>query len=146
MSLTLVQAETLLIARTGKRMAFVGMNSTTVDGTNSDLIEPIVTALFALDITPADISAPSNDDLAKVESIPEFLDRAELRVMQNIVGNMDMVDISEGPRSESLSQFTSALEKAIERKQAKVDAEYGGSLGGLSAGVFSHNFAQKADD
>lgn len=145
MALTRIQAEKTLLARAGKRMAFVEMDSTTIDGTNPDVVDPISTALMAMDITPADISNPVDSDLETV-SIPEFLDRAELRLLENILGNADAVDISEGPRSESFGQFVSALETAIARKQDKIDAEYGGSLGSLSAGKITLNFTKKGND
>lgn len=125
-------------------MAVVGMDIVTADGTNADLVDPIVSALLSMSITPADISDPADSDLASAD-VAEFLDRAELRLLENILGNYDMVNISEGPRSESLSQFADALERLIDRKQKKVEADYG-ALDSLSGGVIVHNFQAKADD
>jgi hypothetical protein len=145
MSLTRSQVETILVKRAGKRMAFVEMDNTTVDGTNEDLADPISTALLAMDITPADISDPADSDLEDVDNPNEFLDRAELRLLENILGNSDAVDITEGPRSERYSQFMTLLETAIARKKKQVEDDYG-ELEGLSTGLVSHNFQTKGDD
>jgi hypothetical protein len=146
MALTRAQVETLVIKRTSKRLIFVGLDGTTVNGSNADLAEPISTALQRMGITPADITNPANSDLTGVENVLELIDLAELRVLENIHGNMDMVDISVGDRSERLSQFTAEVEKAIERKRAQIEREYGIGLGSLSGGVVSLDFQQKHDD
>ena len=145
MSITRTQVETLLIRRAGKRMTFVGMAVST-EGVNDDLIDPISTALQRMGYSPADITDIQDSDLTGVENVLELIDLAELRLLENILGNMDMVDISIGDRSERLSQFTADLAKAIERKQATIEKQYGIGLGSLSAGVISLDFQQKRDD
>ncbi|MDD2921788.1 MAG: hypothetical protein PHQ36_05825 [Anaerolineales bacterium] len=146
MALTRTQIEKLLVKRASKRMAFVGMDGITDDGTNADLNEPISTALQRMGIAPADITEIKDADLTRVENPLELIDLAELRLLENILGNMDMVDITVGDRSERLSQFTADLGKAIERKQMQVEKEYGYGLGALTAGVISLNFQQKHND
>lgn len=145
MALTRIQAETILVKRAGKRMQFVSMDYTTIDGTNEDLADPISFALLAMGITPADISDPADSDLAGIDDLNEFLDRAELRLLENILGNTDAVDITEGPRSERYSQFMDMLEKAVTRKKKQVDDDYG-ELDGLSTGLLTQNFQTKGDD
>lgn len=146
MSITRANAEKILIARAGTRMAFVEMDNATVDGTNENLADPIASALLDMDIEPADVTDPADGDISQIGSIPEFLDRAELRLMENILGNCDAVDISEGPRSESFGQFVSSLQDAIQRKKDAIDSAYGGSLGELTGGRVTLNFATKGDD
>lgn len=145
MALTRIQTDTLLIKRAGKRMQFVSMDYTTLDGTNEDLADPISFALLAMGITPADLTAPVDADLADIDDLNEFLDRAELRLLENILGNSDAVDITEGPRSERYSQFMTMLETAVARKKKQVDDDYG-ELEGLSTGLLTQNFQTKGDD
>ena len=145
MSYTRAQVESMLVSRAGKRMTSVEF-STTVAGSNADLANPIATALVGMGITPANITNPSDTDLLAVDDISELMDRAELRLLQNIMGNLDAVDISVGPRRESYSQFGTALDKAIERLQAQIAALYGVGRGTLTAGNISLNFVSKGDD
>jgi len=147
MAVTRTQVETLLIRRAGKRMAFVEF-SKEISGSNPDLSDPISFALLAMSITPADITTPTDADLATVtnEQIGELLDRAELRLLQNILGNMDAVSLSVDGRSESYGQITVSLEQAITRLQAKVDADYAGAGNTLTGGLIIQNFTSKGDD
>ncbi len=146
MSIPCAQVEVILTARAGKRMTFVGMDGTTVDGTNLDLVDPMVSTLISMGITPASYAGVVDADLATLEDIPQFLDRCELRLLQNILGNMDMVTNRVGPRSENLSDFSDALEKAITRKQEQIRKEYGAGVGTLSAGVINLGFMETDED
>lgn len=147
MTVTRTQVETLLVRRAGKRMAFVEFSKET-DGENPDLSDPISFALLAMSITPADITTPTDADLATVtnEQIGELLDRAELRLLQNILGNMDAVSLSVDGRSESYGQITVSLEQAITRLQTKVDNDYAGAGNTLTGGLIIQNFTSKGDD
>jgi hypothetical protein len=145
MPLTRQQVEKILINRAGRRMTFVGMDGATTDGTNADLSDPIATALFAMGVSIADFSMPADGDLVNVADYAQLLDRAELRLLENVLGNMNMVTITVGSRSESLSQFSQELEALITRKQRTVENNYGG-LGTLSGGSINNNFQQKNDD
>ncbi len=146
MALTRVQVEKVMVRRAGKRLAFVGLDGTTINGSNADLADPISQTLMAMGYPVADITDPEDSDLAGVTDINQFLDRCELRVLETIHGNMDMVDYSTGPRSESLSQFTSDLENAIERQREKLQTEYGVGLGTMTGGHIGLNFVTKGDD
>jgi|DewCreStandDraft_4_1066084.scaffolds.fasta_scaffold78472_2 hypothetical protein len=145
MTVTRVAIETVLVSRTRKRMDFVGM-SVVPDGHNADLNDPISTALQRMGITPADITQIQDSDLATVEDVSQLLDLAELRLLENIYGNSDAVDIDALDRSEKYSQFTTALEKAIARKTEQINTTYGMGLGTLSAGVIDLDFQAKGDD
>jgi len=125
-------------------MAFVEMDNTTLDGTNEYLADPIANALLEMGLSVADITAPATSDLLTVTNDLELLDRAELRLLKNIHGNLDVVDIAVGPRRESLSQFGSSLLDAIGKLEKKVYDQYGGAS--LMAGVITQNFASKGDD
>lgn len=146
MSIPCAQVEVILTARAGKRMTFVGMDGTTVDGSNPDLVDPMVSTLISMGITPASYAGVVDADLATLEDIPQFLDRCELRLLQNILGNMDMVTNRVGPRSENLSDFSDALEKAITRKAEQIRKEYGAGVGTLIAGVINLGFMETDED
>ena len=140
-------AETLLLKRLGPKMTEAGLDGTTIGG-NVDLIEPMIAALFAMGIVPASMVAVTDADLSGVDSdmTMEFLDRAELRLLENVAGSLALVDISIGPRRESLSQLSAQVEKAIERVTAKLARLYGVGVGTLSAGVIGLDFMEKSED
>jgi hypothetical protein len=145
MALTRAALEKTLLSRARRRMEFVGM-SATFNGDNDDLNDPIATALQRMGIAPADITNIQDGDLATVENILQLIDLAELRLLENIQGNMDAVDIKVGERSENFSQFATSLQKAIDSKSQKIEKEYGMGLGTLSAGVIDMDFQEKGDD
>lgn len=142
MPLTRIDAETILIRRCGAKMVAAGMDGVTIVGTNVDVIDPLVSALLAMGYSPASIAAVTNTDLAAVDDINQILDRAELRLLQNIAGNLVMVDITVGPRRESLSQLSEWVEKQITRIEARNAKAYGDSLGTLSGGSISLDFQE----
>lgn len=146
MTITRKQVELTLIRRTKKRMGYVEMDTTTYDGTNRDLSDPIATALQQMGYAVADITNPVDADLASVEDIAQFLDLAELRLLESIRGNFDAVDLRFEDRDEKFSQFATALDKTIEAKQKAFTANYGSLGSTLEAGVVSLNFQQKHDD
>jgi hypothetical protein len=143
MTLTRIQVEKGLVARAETRMTLVGF-AVTVVGSNADLADPIATALLDMGLACVDITSPTDAEISAVENVPELLDRAELRLLQNILGNLDAVDITVGPRSERLGQIQQSLEAAIARKEKSVAERYGTAP--LSTGRFVHNFASKGDD
>lgn len=141
MTITRVQAETELVRRSKKRMQLVGF-AVTIVGSNDDLSGPMAVALRAMDITPASPITVTDSDLSAVDDVDEFLDRAELRLLENILGNYDLADINTGPYSESTSQILSAIEKDVIRLREKVSASHGS----MEAGTIHLNFAETNDD
>jgi hypothetical protein len=139
-----LEAETILIKRAGAKMTAASMDGATI-GANADLVDPIVTALLDMGLAPASIATVTDDDLSAIglDSAAEFLDRAELRLLQNIAGNLTLVDVTVGPRREALSQLRAGVEKAIERLSAKVQAYYTTMM---DAGVIGLDFQSKGDD
>lgn len=125
-------------------MALAGMALTTV-GANADLQSPIASALRKMGL-PA--SNPVTDaDLAVVpdSQVSELYDRAELRLLENILGNIDLTDIRVGERQESFGQLAAQLEKAVEAKSKQIEMDYGAGLSGpsgLSGGTILLNFQE----
>lgn len=144
MTITRTQVERILIKRCGLLMTAAGLDGVTINGTNADLDDPIGVALRASGLSVADISAVSDSDLASVSSdlIDQVLDIAEYRALQNIEGNLDQVDITIGPRSESLNQLATQIKPKIERLQMRISRLYGLGLGALNAGVIALDFAE----
>lgn len=134
-------AEYMLIQRIGQVLAAVGRDGTTVNGTNADLNEPIWYSLQQLGygvvdltlVTDADVSAVASEDFAP------FLDLAELRVLESsLASSVILVDISIGPRRESLSQLSDRLQKTIDARRKEIQSKYGDLFGsGLEGGSFS---------
>jgi predicted AlkP superfamily pyrophosphatase or phosphodiesterase len=144
MTITRANAETELIARAGKRMALVSM-AVTFAGTNADLNSPLAYALRKLGLTASTTVTDANLSSVTDDQIDELYDRAELRLLQNILGNSDFADQRIGPRSESMSNLTAELEKAIERMETHIKAVYGdGST--VEMGNIGLSFQEDEDD
>ena len=126
MTLTRADAEVVLVQRAKGKMALVDMAITTV-GTNADLNDPLSTAFRLLGYTPASPVTISDTDLTNLadSKVTEFLDRAELRLLETIHGNIDLVDITVGPRRESLNQLADQVKDAIDALQKKISTRYG---------------------
>lgn len=148
MTITRTQVERILVRRCGLMMTAAGLDGVTINGTNDDLDDPIGVALRASGLSVADISAVSDADLAAVtdDLIDQVLDIAELRALQNVEGNFDQVDITIGPRSESLNQIAAQLKPKIERLEMRISRLYNIGLGALSAGVIGLDFAEAEAD
>jgi CO dehydrogenase/acetyl-CoA synthase epsilon subunit len=148
MTITRRQAETELVRRAKKKMLLVGMNVTT-DGDNDDLSGVLAFALRAVGIMPVDPITVTDSDLGGItDNMDEFLDRAELRLFENIEGNIDLVDIQVGQQRESLGQLAEQLKNIIKSKREAIASKYKDSegLGTLSAGSILLDFAQKGNE
>lgn len=128
-------------------MIFAGLDGTTFDGSNSDLNDPIGYGIRKVGSTVSDPSNVADSDLAAVADnlFDALLDVSELRLLRNIRGNLDLVDTTAGPLSESLSQVASQVGRDIIELQAFIKDEYG--LGGLTmeADVIRQDFAEHDD-
>lgn len=136
MTITRADVEKVLVARAKKRMDYVGMDVTS-EGANVDLAEPISNALMLMGIAPANIASPADADFSTVsaENLPKLFDLAEVRLLENILGNNDKVTLSAASGTEHFGQFTSDLEKIIARKQAAIQKQYGIGLGETVSGA-----------
>lgn len=133
--------EHVLIGRCGLLLEAVGLDSATANGTNSDLNDAIWFALNRCGYTVMDISSVADSDVSLVddEDTAALLDIAELRVIETARNSaISLVDITIGPRRESLSQLSAQLEKTIASKRAQILLEHGGLFGrGLQVGTFA---------
>ncbi|MBI3161285.1 MAG: hypothetical protein HYZ23_02185 [Chloroflexi bacterium] len=146
MSVTRADVESVLVSRAKKRMEFVGMG-VSVSGSNVDLADPIGMALLALDIVPANFTAPSDSDLATVaaEDVPKLLDIAELRLLENILGNADKVTLQAASGTEHFGQFIESLEKVIAQKHEINQKQHGVGVGKSVTGTRNLNFIAKEE-
>ena len=146
MSYTRADAEAELVHRTSKKMALVGF-ATTVTGTNADLNSPLATSLRKMGL-PVAGSKVADGDLSTLTAAQydEFLDRSELRLLQNIYQNIDFTNIEVGPRREELGQLADQVQSAITDLSARIQAEYGVGASKLGHGSITHDYAAKGDD
>lgn len=130
MSLTREQVERILVKRLGNLLTAADLDGTTADGNNDDLADPLSYALRQCSLTVADVTAPNDDDLSALVAADtdKFLDIAELRTLENVLGNYDGVDIQVGPRRESLGQLRDGLLKRIASKRTDILVNYGVGL------------------
>lgn len=129
-------------------MTACGLDGVTVDGTNASLTDPLGWALRSLGVASATYGTVTSADVAAVaaDEIDKLIDFAELKAIENSLGNFDAVDISVGARSEKYDQIRTGLERTLERKQKAVERKYGAQLGTISGGVIALDFAQKGDE
>lgn len=144
--------EFVLLKRTGKMLTLLELDGTTVGG-NTDLVDPINFSMRQLGYTPTTISSVTTTDVAAVaaDELDEFLDRAELRLLENLRVNCDLVDISVGTRFEYLGQARITIDKAIADQRKKVSEIWGdvvgeNSSGALRPGLIQLSFAEQDND
>ncbi len=94
-------------------------------------------------INPANIASVADSDLVTVTNTAKLCDLAEVRLLENILGNSDKVTLQAASGTEHFSNFNDALEKMIARKQAEVQKKYGVGLGSLQSGKLSLAFQSK---
>lgn len=149
MSITRAKAETILIERVGVLMTAAGFDGNTHDGSNQNLNDPLLYALWKTGNTSVgNIIGVTTDDLGALASADyaKFFDLAELRLLMNVRGNLSDVDITVGPRSERLSQRVRLLDDMIRRKRQSIEQEYGIGASELQIGQINLNFQSKNDD
>lgn len=134
--------EAVIVKRCGKKMSQAGL-SVIVNGSNEDLNDPICSALMDLGCDPYNPGEITDGDIScvPIDQISELYDRTELRTLENIAGNLDLVDMSIGPRNENLSQLYDQVEKAIERLTDRIARKYGDTS--LTGGTISLDFQAK---
>jgi len=146
MTITRTQAAVVLTARCAPMMEMAGMTTVPV-GSNADLNDPLQWSVIELGGTVADIAAVTDADLATVASDDEryILDVAELRLLDNILSNLTLVDLSEGPHAEKFSQLTERLEKRRDRLAEQLEAVIGLGAASLTAGLLVLDFAEHVE-
>ena len=135
MSLTRANVESILVSRCGPLMTAADM-AITVVGSNEDLNDPIGYGIRQAEGAVGDPSSVTDTDVASVSSanLDIFLDWCEYRLLKNILGNLDDVDITAGPRSEKLSQLAEQAKWRVEEMET--------SLKRVVADTFSLNFVE----
>ncbi len=136
--------EQVVIHRCGKLMLAAGLNGT-AGGTNPDLTDPLATALRATGYPLRSPVAVSDADVATLASsdVDQVLDRAEVRVLENTLGNLDLVSTEAGPLKQALSDLGKRLETLIATKQKRLEVRYGADAPTLTAGVVDLDFQQR---
>lgn len=144
MAITRAQVEAILVRRCGKWLADAELDATVINGTNTDLNDPIGYAVRALGLTVSNLLSVSDADLAAVEDgdTDKLLDYAELRTLETVYQSNSLVDISIGPRSERLGQLRDGVAAAIARKREQIRAAYGSDVGALNTGVVVMDFQE----
>lgn len=144
--------EFVLLKRAGKMLTLLELDGTTVGG-NTDLVDPINFAMRQLGYTLTTISSVTAADVVAVDSteLDELLDRAELRLLENLRVNCDLVDISVGTRFEYLGQARITIDKAIADQRRKVSDLWGDIVGdngsaALRPGLIQLSFAEQDND
>ena len=148
MSYTRTQVETILIQRCGPLMETAGMDMYPVSGFYDGLNDPIGFAMRKLSYSVADITSVANSDVSAVttDDLDALLDLAELRLLQNVLGNFDAVDTTVGPRTEKLSQLRDGLEVRIDKLSAAISSDYGIGGTALQAGTIGLDIADHNED
>lgn len=146
MAVTRANAEAVLINRLAVLMNEASLDSTTVDGTNADLNDALCTALRDMGGTVTDITNIADADLAVLAEADynQFLDRAELRTLETVEGNMAFTDITAGPRSEKLSQLVASVATRKNQLLKKIQDTYG--VATLTTSYILHTFAEHETD
>lgn len=145
MTITRANVEAILVQRCGALMSFAGY-AVTVAGSNANLNDPIGYALRQTGYSVASIAAVADADLAVIDDadIDQILDIAEFRTLENVSGNLDDVDITNGPESERFSQVSAALEKRMARLQEKINTAYGSGVTAATSSIL-YDFAEHDD-
>jgi hypothetical protein len=119
----------------------------TYAGSNADLNDPLGWAVFQLEGSVTDITAVADADLETVASDDEryITDVAELRLLDNILTNLELVDISVGPRSEHYDQLAQRIKGRRDKLRADLESEIGLGAAKLTTGVMRADFAEEVD-
>jgi len=143
MAVTRANVEYILVARVGALMTKASLDGTTVDGSNTDLADPIAWALQTAGYDVADITNPDTAEVAlALDDILEVSALAELRTLENILGNLDDVDTSVGPRDEKLSQLAEQVQRRLDWFSERVEQLWGHGAAPLTTGTLTYEFAE----
>jgi hypothetical protein len=110
--LTLSQVEVTVLRSIGPVLTLVGLDGTTMNGTNPTLVEPIRAALQALGLPVASTDGATDDEVGAVAAvdIPRFYYLVEYFALEAAWGaSLLMVDQSLGSESQSLSQIREGI-------------------------------------
>jgi hypothetical protein len=149
MSLTLPDVEAVVVRDLASWLGFVGLDSTTVDGTNPSLKTPEISALAALGIFTESPITPTQGELDQVEAEDSnlFIILMKIYTLDQILFASTMSDWSMGGRSESSSQFADRVERMKTALFDVAKRDYGFTAGvQLTGGSISIDQAAKDSD
>ncbi len=148
MALTRANIEAVLVRRCGRLLTAAGLDSTTISGANADLNDPIGWAIRQCAGTVASLVLVADTDIATVaeSDLDKLLDLAELRTLESIQENNDLVDIQSDDQRKAWAALGTRLELIIARKRASVARIYGTLQGTLTAGTINLSFQQQNDE
>lgn len=142
MAITRANCEVILVRRLKVLMEAAEL-AVTFAGLNADLDDPLAWAVRRVGGSTADISTATDAELAAVDvdDHDDLIDLAEYRVLRNVLGNLDLVDISAGPRAEKLSQLANQVRAMLEARESFVAS----FVTPLTAGYLSLDFADHGE-
>ena len=141
MALTRAQAETILVSRLGPLMSVAEM-ATTVLGANGDLSDPLAWATREVGGSTAQYETVTDAEMALVSAYDDLLMLAEYRTLLNILGALNAVDVTAGPRSEKLHQFVEQVRGMLKTLEGAV-AEI---VTPMTAGYISLDISEHYED
>lgn len=141
MALTRAHVESELVLRAGRLLAVVGLDGATVDGTNLTLNGPLRAGLESLAIPPVAWTV-TDTDLAAVDpgDVSQLLDVAELRTLQNVLGNMDEPDQQNGQDQQQWGAMAQRVQKTVTELADRCAKRYGLYAPSLAIGVIEMDF------
>jgi hypothetical protein len=113
MALTSANAVAILQDRVGDLMVFVGK---TADA--AGMASALSWACRKQGVTVDDYTAVTDSEIAAATDADDFLDLAEYRLLADVLGNLDVVDVTGGPRSEKLSQVANYIRQRMSSLEA----------------------------
>lgn len=142
MALTRADCESTLVKRLKVLMEAAEL-VVTITGSNADLNDPLAWALRRVGGSTASVATVTDAELAAVgaSSYDDFMDLAEYRTLQNILGNLDLVDITAGPRAEKLSQIARQVREMLKARESFA----AGFVAPPTAGYISLDFAEHGE-
>jgi hypothetical protein len=148
MAITVASIEAYLVGRNGGQLGAcwseVGLDASTIDGTNPDLLGPLAKAARDCGLSMVDFSVLQNADLDSIQSVQyeKLLDMAEYRCLEKVLNNCVDVDQSVAGFSYSFNQFRMGVKERLAEKLAYVKATYGLGVAKLTTGTIRLNFAE----
>ena len=142
MTITRANCEVILVKRLKVLMEAAEL-AVTFAGLNDDLSDPLAWAMRMIGETTDDPTTTTDAELSgvAVASYDDLINLAEYRTLQNILGNLDLVDINAGPRAEKLSQLADQVRQMLKAWESLVV----GFTTAVSTGYLSLDFAEHGE-
>ena len=146
MTVTRANVETVLMQRLSGLFTAAGM-PVTFAGANAALNDPIGYALRRLEYTVAAPALVTDADLTALsaEDVNPLFDLAELRGLENWLGQYTAVDLQLGPRSEKFAQLIPQVRQRAEFLRKWIATEYGLEGVSIDTGAIELDFAEHFD-